>query len=447
MTALVPISGMPLGPRHWYIFAVASAEQLVGAALSTIVGIMIPLIILLGTPHIDSMEQGILGASGLVGIALGSIVIGNFMDETGYLLWFRICPLVIAAGSAGVWFSCGTWQLALFLFIIGLGVGGGYSLDSGYISELMPARWESFFVGLAKATCSLGFIGGAAAGFFMLRAEPHASAWPDLILPVGALGLLTFLFRLRWYQSPGWLMEKGRPDLAQKAARGFFGPEAEMTPPAGSLCHRKIPWSTFFKGQNLKKVALTGISWACEGLGVYGFGVFLPILVMALGMQSGTDEGISRILDSIRVTIFINIFIAAGFGIGLAIIHRVNLLMLMGCGFLLCAFALMVLLAAHALDWPVWISFLSFVIFETALNAGPHLVTFIVPSKIYPVEERGTGMGIATMFGKLGAILGVFFMPALLAWGGIAAVLWVSILVQLLGAAVTFICGKELELL
>lgn len=119
----------------------------------------------------------------------------------------------------------------------------------------------------------------------------------------------------------------------------------------------------------------------------------------------------------------------------------------MGWGFVLCAGALGVLLAAHLRGWPAWVSFLGFVVFEMALNAGPHLVTFIIPSKIYPVAERGAGMGIAAMLGKVGAILGVFSMPALLGWGGIAAVLQVSIAVQLLGAAVTFVYGKRLKLL
>ena len=88
-----------------------------------------------------------------------------------------------------------------------------------------------------------------------------------------------------------------------------------------------------------------------------------------------------------------------------------------------------------------------FIIFETALNAGPHLVTFIVPSRIYTVSERGAGMGIATMLGKVGAVGGVFFMPLLLHWGGITLVLWVSIIIQLIGAAITFIYGKKLNLL
>ena len=446
MSQLVPIDQMPLKARHWYIFAVASLEQLIGAALSTVVGVIIPLILLLGSPHLSAADQGILGASGLIGIAVGSVIIGKLMDSMGYLLWFRLSALIIAAGAAGVYLSDSFWPLAIFLFCIGLGVGGGYSLDSGYISEIMPSRWESFFVGLAKATSSLGFVGGAAYAYVFLKVDASAAAWPDLILFVGALGVLAFLLRIRWYQSPRWLMARGETAKAQQAARDFRGPEAEVLPLPAKDAGAPVSWGAMFRGENLEKVIFSGVSWACEGLGVYGFGVFLPILVMALGLQGDVGEGVAKVLDSVRTTTFINIFIGAGFALGLAILHKVNSVRLMGWGFILCAVALAVLLGGHAWGWPVWISFLAFVVFETALNAGPHLITFIIPSKIYPVAERGAGMGIAAMMGKVGAILGVFFMPVLLSWGGITAVLVVSIVVQLLGAAVTFIYGKRLKL-
>lgn len=447
MHKLIPLSAMPLDWRHWYVFAVASMEQLIGAALSTIVGIMIPLILLLGSPQLTEVEQGILGASGLLGIALGGAIIGRLMDRTGYLFWFRLCPLLIAGASVGVWFSDGTWALTAWLFVIGFGVGGGYSLDSGYISEIMPEKWESFFVGLAKASCSLGFIGGAAASYLILLAAPRAAIWHNLVWFIAILGLLTFILRIRWYESPGWLMEKGETARARQAARDFFGPDAEVVRTVHHTVRKSATWGELFRGENLKKVMLSGVTWACEGLGVYGFGVFLPILVMALGLQGAGETGIPKIMDSVRSTIFINLFIAAGFALGLAVLHRINLIKLMGWGFALCALALGVLLAAHQLQWPVWISFLSFVVFETALNAGPHLVTFIIPSKIYSIQDRGAGMGIATMLGKVGAILGVFFMPVLLGIGGIACVLLVSIAVQAVGAAISFIYGKELKLL
>ena len=82
-------------------------------------------------------------------------------------------------------------------------------------------------------------------------------------------------------------------------------------------------------------------------------------------------------------------------------------------------------------------------IFELFLNAGPHLMTFIIPSQIYPVADRGEGAGLAAALGKVGAVLGVLFIPMLLTWGGVELVLWVTIVVQVVGALVTGIVGRE----
>ena len=53
-------------------------------------------------------------------------------------------------------FSASVGALMVALFIMGFGVGGGYSLDSDYISEIMPRRWRLFMVGVAKAMSAVG---------------------------------------------------------------------------------------------------------------------------------------------------------------------------------------------------------------------------------------------------------------------------------------------------
>ncbi len=83
-------------------------------------------------------------------------------------------------------------------------------------------------------------------------------------------------------------------------------------------------------------------------------------------------------------------------------------------------------------------------IFELFLNAGPHLITFIIPTRIYDISERGSGAGIAAAFGKAGAVIGVFFMPQLLKWGGIELALGVTIAVHLVGAVVTAVMGRRI---
>lgn len=447
MSVHIPLSQMPLEKRDWWYLLVSSMEQLIGAALSTIAGIIIPLILLAGSPHLDAFEQGLLGAAGLMGIAIGSVIIGQLMDTMGYLLWFRLCPVIITIGAWGIFSSHSVPFLFSSLFCVGFGVGGGYSLDSGYLSEIMPIKWQGLFVGLAKASSSLGFIGGAGVSYLILSIHPVPTIWPSLSIFIGILGISTFLMRIRWYESPRWLLSRGKISQAEKAAREFMGPTAEIRPHKAESTGKQRSWLEMFQGKSLDKVILSGISWACEGLGVYGFGVFLPILVMALGMQSPDLHGLAKIMASVKTTAFINIFIGAGFALGLFILHKINIYRFMGWNFIYSALALTILLIAYLLHWPVWISFLCFVGFEITLNAGPHLVTYIIPAQIYSVEERGAGTGIATMLGKVGAVLGVFFMPLLLSWGGVILVLAVSIFIMLSGAAITFIYGKKLNLL
>ncbi len=46
---------------------------------------------------------------------------------------------------------------------------------------------------------------------------------------------------------------------------------------------------------------------------------------------------------------------------------------------------------------------------------GPNTTTFIYPAELFPVEVRTTGHGISAGAGKLGAFLGAFLFPVMLA--------------------------------
>ena len=437
----IPISQMQLGHRQIGVWAVSSMEQIIGAGLSTIVGIIIPMMQLASAGHrMPGLLQGTIGAAGLLGIAVGSPVIGRISDADGYLRWFRICPALIFVASLLAVIFPHKAVLIPALFLIGFGVGGGYTLDSAYISETMPSKWKLMMVGAAKATCSLGFMGFAAIAWWWLGSGLGADHWNYLFYITAAAGLITFLRRLRWAESPVWLADHGHREAALKAAETLLGPDAgiDSARPAAVSSKGGTPAKqSFFKGRNLLKVIFSGVTWACEGVGVYGVGVFLPLLIIALGFDRSHAEGMDKIINSVEMTTMINFFIIPGFIIGLLLVRRLNHGKMMTWGFLISALGMAVLLWAYIDRWPVWISIVAFMTFEIALNAGPHLVTFIIPSQIYPVEIRGAGDGIAAMFGKVGAILGVFLMPVLLESGGIRLVLVVCVAVMILGALVS----------
>ncbi len=474
---MVSINTMPLGWRHIWITFVASLGQMIGTALATVVGIVIPLVQLTGTTHLDAFEQGILGCVSLLGIMVGASVLGRLSDTIGYIWLFRICPTIVLLAVIAGWAIDSVLWAGICFFIMGFGVGGEYSLDSDYISELMPDKWRNFMVGVAKACCSFGGILAALAAFIYLRIEPHAYDWNNLLLIIGAIALLMILVRIRFWESPRWLLEHGKPEQAEIAAQHFLGKDVTIFPPGcnpsdptAKACttlgkyletaeirnrgHKEgTPETSFwslFHGENLKRVIATGIPWACEGLGVYGIGTFLPLLVLALGIEKlltssepGVSASIEHVIVSVEITAFINFFILPGFLIGLWMLKRVYGITILTQGFIWSGIGLLILLAGYAWGLPLWVSLTGFAVFEIFQSLGPHLMTYVLPSEVYPVIDRGEGAGVAASLGKVGAATAVFVIPALLHWGGMDLVLWVSIAVQYIGAFFAFVFGRE----
>lgn len=424
-----------LSAHTWYLELVASMEQIIGAALSSIVGIVIPLLNLMLFPAISPAMQGIMGAAGLTGIALGSAIIGPLIDRQGYLSWFRACAVIIIAGGAIAMLAARPWVITAGLFVAGLGVGGGYSLDSAYISEIMPGRWQGFMVGVAKASCSLGFLLPPLVTIPLLALFPDPRVWRWIMAILSGLGVVTLIMRIHWAESPQWLLSKGRRADALKSARFFYGPDATL-PATATAQTKPVVTAAKQSGGNLRRIIYSGIPWACEGVGVYGIGVFVPVLIMALGLTPHPAGTISAVTSSVTSTAVVNACILPGFVLGLVLVKRVSHFTLLWTGFVGSAVGIGLILWAYVAHLPVSVYIAGFVIFEIALNAGPHLITFIIPTYIFPPDERGAGTGIANFLGKVGAIAGVFLMPLLLHHGGMALVLSFTGAVMLAGAVI-----------
>jgi MFS family permease len=68
---------------------------------------------------------------------------------------------------------------------------------------------------------------------------------------------------------------------------------------------------------------------------------------------------------------------------------------------------------------------------------GPNMTTFVLPSEVFPVSMRTTGHGIAAGIGKLGAFVGVFFVPQLQKHYGLRGMLAIAGVAAILGFALT----------
>lgn len=439
------ISNARLSWRHIWIVSIASLGQLLGTLVATVVSVIIPMIQIVGRPELASWEQGLLGAVDLIGIAVGATILGKLSNRYGYLLFFRICPAIVCVAGALCVIFPAVWVSFIGLFIIGFAIGGEYSLDSDYVSELMPSKWRATMVGVTKAASALGNILVAGIAYLLIVHWDTATAWPKLLWMISITGGVMFLSRIYFGSSPKWLLEHGKRAEAEKAVKFFLGPDVELDPPSQDSNNAKESAKTpdlslgkFIK-ENIRKVILTGIPWACEGLGVYGIGIFLPMLVMALGIAPEPlhQTAIMHVAFSVKLTFWISCLILPGFIVGLWIIKRTRHTSQLAWGFYLSAVSMVLLLLAYHFKWPAWISIVAFMAFELFLNMGPHLITYVLPPEVYPVSTRSLGSGLAATLGKVGALLAVFFIPVLLKAGGITLVLIVSAAIMAIGGAVT----------
>jgi MFS transporter, PHS family, inorganic phosphate transporter len=82
---------------------------------------------------------------------------------------------------------------------------------------------------------------------------------------------------------------------------------------------------------------------------------------------------------------------------------------------------------------------------------GPNMTTFICPAELFPTEVRTTGHGISAGAGKLGAFIGAFLFPDILASHiGLRGAMTIAGIVAIAGLALTFWTlpetrGKSLE--
>jgi MFS family permease len=440
------MSDMPLRIGHYRVLATASLGQLLGGGLATLVGIIIPLMEIGRRPELTSFEQGLTGCVSLTGIMVGATFFGPLTDRYGYLRFYRICPALVLVGALLGIFASPSWGVLIgYLFVMGFGIGGEYSLDSEYISGIMPDRFKLPMVGAAKAASAVGNVVVALLCFLIIKDWSDAEAWRSLLWIIAGIAALMLLLRIFALQSPAWLAARGRRAEAQAVVSKLLGADVVMDIPEPEAALK--PADSMFRGKNLLRVIFCGIPWACEGLGVYGIGVFLPMLCRALGLEhaANPDSALSEltaVASSVKVTVLINCFIIPGFVVGLLVMRRYWHVAMQTVGFLAAALGLVLLLFAYEGEWNAWWSILGFFIFEFFLNVGPHLLTFIMPSQIYPVADRGRGSGLAASFGKAGAVAGVFFIPVLLHWGGARLVLLVSALVMLVGALFTYVFGR-----
>jgi MFS family permease len=162
----------------------------------------------------------------LVGWALGGICFGVMADYIGRTKALAATILIYSlftglSAVAGTW-----WQLAIYRFITGLGLGGEWAAGAALVAEVWPDRLRAKAGAILQSAAAFGFFFAAVINLYV-----GVASWRYVFL-VGALPALFVLFiRLMVKEPDSWVEVRNRRGLADKDSelntftlKQLFGP-------------------------------------------------------------------------------------------------------------------------------------------------------------------------------------------------------------------------------
>ena len=149
-------------------------------------------------------------AVGLIGYAVGSMLIGSLSDRFGRYRILLVTIGITALGSFLDATATGVVTLSISQYLTGMGVGADLNLVSTYLGELSPAARRGR---ITTVTFLLGIIGQAITPFVALALVPNYSyGWRLLFVIGGVIATVGFAARFELPESPRWLALHGKEE-------------------------------------------------------------------------------------------------------------------------------------------------------------------------------------------------------------------------------------------
>jgi putative MFS transporter len=375
----------------------------------------------------SSAQEGLVGASALIGIFLGAFLGGWLTDIFGRQVLFTIDLAAIIVCSIAQFFVGDVFWLIILRLLIGMAVGADYPIATSLLAEFSPRRWRGPLLG---AFVAMWFVGAAAAyivGEVLLHVD---NGWRWMLASAAVPAILIVLARLGTPESPRWLLKKGRVDEANAVLQKVFGPKASVDDMPEEV-HENLRVSSLVKAGYGKRMAFITIFWTCSIVPLFAVYAFGPKILGALGLTGALANYGSA---------FITVMFLLGCIAGLFLVDRIGRRPLIIHSFLWGGVALLLLgIFTNASAWVVLGLFAAYAV----VIGGTQILQWIYPNELFPTEIRGSAVGLASSLSRIGAAVGTYLVPISLSHIGTGATMIVGAVITLIGAVVSVMWAPE----
>ena len=160
---------------------------------------------------------GLLNSLTLIASALGGFLFGFVADRIGRTRSLMATILIYSVASGACGLSNTVVELAIFRFILGLGMGGEWSTGAALVAETWPAEHRGKALGFMQSSYAIGeMIAAGIVGFLLPR-----FGWRSVFF-VGVLPALLVFWIQRRVPEPAIWKEKARRQGVSEALRRMW---------------------------------------------------------------------------------------------------------------------------------------------------------------------------------------------------------------------------------
>src|SRR5579885_3140997 len=173
-------------------------------------------------------------------------------------------------------------------------------------------------------------------------------------------------------------------------------------------------------------------AWFLLDIAYYGTTISSPLVLKALNAHS------NLLLNTVFTLLIFLVAALPGYIIAAFTIDRLGRKWIQCVGFAMMALAYGSLAIAPALTTITLPFLLIYGLSYFFTEFGPNVTTFVYPAEIFPVMVRSSAHGLAAALGKVGAFIGAFAFPYLLATFHLPGAMAAAAVVSLIGLVLTF---------
>ena len=340
---------------------------------------------------LDSSQLGVFFSAGILGLLPGALVGGRFADRIG-----RKKVLIWSTAIFAVFTLCTVWvnsfnSLLAVRFLAGAGLGGAMPILITLASEAVSPQNRGRAVGLMYCGMPVG-----AAILSLVAATEFGANWKNVFYLGGLLPIFAIPLMMLFLPESKEYLKAQNKTAAELAVA-----------PQGSF-------KDLFNSDNLLRTLCIWVSYFFTLMVVYIMLSWLPSLFMELGFtrKDGSTAQFYFMVTATIGTIILGMLTDRW--------KKAYVILLMYGGILA---GLLALNGASSLNQMYMAAALA-----GAFVIGCQGVLYAFGSIVYPTEVRGTGIGVASAVGRIGAMLGPVIAGQLLTAGfGAAGVITAAI--------------------